>query len=157
MKILIENNQNIVEVTKDIISLVEKVIEASLRYENFNKKSEISVAFVDNKQIQELNKAYRNIDSPTDVLSFPLVDFNNDKDDPYVYDGEFLVLGDIVISLEKAKEQANSYGHSLEREIGFLCVHSVLHLLGYDHNNEQNTKIMREKEEAILKNMNLFR
>jgi len=101
----------------------------------------VSITFTDNESIRELNREYRDIDRATDVLSFPMDD-----------EGDDVVLGDIVISLERAKEQAIEYGHSLEREISFLCVHSTLHLLGYDHETgEEDEKEMFMKQEEILK------
>lgn len=157
MKILIYNRQKKVELTNQIRSIIKKTITQTLTEEEFIKKCEISVTIVDNIQIQELNKQHRNIDRPTDVLSFPLIDFTIENDDKFGYDGEYLMLGDIVLSLEKAVEQANDYGHSLDREAGFLCVHSTLHLLGYDHDNDENTNIMRQKEELILDKINLYR
>lgn len=162
----IDNRQNKIQVGDDIAALIEKAIKSSLDYESFNKPVEISMIITDNHGIQEINRQYRNIDSPTDILSFPMLDFDEDYD----YEGEVetgiedvnpesgeVVLGDIVLSIEKAFEQAEEYGHSLYREIAFLIVHSVLHLLGYDHIEEKDRLIMREKEEAILMSMDLQR
>ena len=123
--------------------------------EEFPQDAEVSVSIVDNERIHELNKQYRNIDSETDVLSFPLgengvYDIN--------YDTNEAELGDIVISLEKAEEQAKRYGHSLEREVGYLTVHSMLHLLGYDHELGGIELVrMREKEEKVLTELGLRR
>lgn len=157
MRIIIDDLQEVHEVTDKIEKIVEKAIKSTLKYQNYKKRCEVSVSFVDDKQIQEINNQYRNMDKPTDVLSFPIIDFNEEQDDKFGYDCGFLMLGDIIISMEKAVSQAEEYGHSVEREIGFLCVHSTLHLLGFDHDNEENTKIMREKEEAILGEMGLVR
>lgn len=155
----IDNRQEKFEVTQDMINLIEKTVDEALVFEKFNLDYEISVVLTDNKEIREINKLYRGIDKETDVLSFPMLDY----DDGYEEEGEIevdiedlnpetgcVVLGDIVLSLEKAKQQAEEYGHSFEREICFLIVHSVLHLLGYDHENDTDRAIMREKEEKIL-------
>lgn len=157
MRVSIEDLQKKVEVTAELKDIIEKVIGQSLIHEKFNKECEVGVSLIDNVRIREINNEYRNIDKPTDVLSFPMVDFNEGDDDPYDYDEGFLLLGDIVISLEKAVEQAEEYGHSIEREVGYLCAHSVLHLLGYDHENEEERNIMRDKEEEILSSINLTR
>ncbi|MBQ4117285.1 MAG: rRNA maturation RNase YbeY [Clostridia bacterium] len=140
----IENEQERIEVLPEYEELVKKAVEGTLKYEGFDNDCEISVTFTDNENIRELNKEYRDIDRETDVLSFPM-----DEDD---------MLGDIVISLEKAKEQAEEYGHSIEREISFLCVHSCLHLLGYDHEtSEQDEKTMFAKQEEVLKEIGQIR
>ncbi len=163
-EIIIENAQDIIQVKEDLIRLIEDAINKTLEVENFSVAVEVSVIFVDNSQIKELNRTHRGLDKETDVLSFPMIDFNEKNamsgDIPkgdYNYDGEALLLGDIVISLEKAKTQAEEYGHLFEREVGFLTVHSMLHLFGYDHMNEADGKIMREKEEKTLKRMSLVR
>lgn len=157
MRIIIDDLQEKIEVTSKICNIIEQTLNASVKYEKFKKRCEIGVSLVDNEQIQILNKEHRGLDKPTDVLSFPMIDFNTETDDKYSRDRGFLLLGDIVISLEKAFEQANEYGHSIEREVGFLCVHSTLHLLGYDHINEQDTAVMRGKEEEILQLIKLSR
>ena len=128
--------------------LIRKACNATLKYENFLENSEVEVSIVTDDMIKEINKEFRNIDNSTDVLSFPLGENGVYDKNP---ETEALMLGDVVISYEHAIAQADLYGHSLEREIAFLTVHSMLHLLGYDHENgglEQT--IMREKEEAIL-------
>lgn len=135
-----ENDQDIIEYRDDFEDLIKRAVEGTLEYEGFTKNCEISITFTDNENIRLLNKEYRDIDRETDVLSFPMDD-----------DGDEVVLGDVVISLEKAKEQAEEYGHSLEREISFLCVHSCLHLLGYDHEtSEEDEKEMFGKQKEIL-------
>jgi len=132
-------------------TLIRRAVKTALKNEDFDRPAEVSVTIVDNEEIHAINLEHRGIDRPTDVLSFPM--FDEDFDD-----GEACVLGDIVISLEKAKEQAESYGHSLEREIAFLTVHSVLHLLGYDHEEgKAEESEMFEKQEAILETMGLTR
>lgn len=148
VKVSISNNQKKIKVPTGIRLLIRKCCAAVLKEENFEDNAEVSVSFVDDEQIRELNAQFRNIDRSTDVLSFPLgedgeYDFNNET--------EAYMLGDIVISMETALKQAEIYGHTLEREIGFLTVHSMLHLLGYDHVNDTlGAKIMREKEELVL-------
>ncbi len=109
---------------------IRRAIEATLEYEDFPSDAEVSVTFTDNEYIKKLNGQYRNKDAATDVLSFPLYDFECEDDMP---EGESLPLGDIVISIERAKEQAKEIGHSFIEECAFLAVHSTLHLLGYDH------------------------
>jgi len=152
MNILLNNHQNKVPVSKDLMDLVKKSITAALNYENIFEKVEVSLLFIDNDEIRELNKEHRGVNLPTDVLSFPMYD-----DISEALEEEYLYLGDIVISCEKAIEQAKDFGHSVEREIGYLTVHSVLHLLGYDHMNEEEKVIMRKKEEEILKKVDLER
>ncbi len=155
IKVLISNNQDIVKVPVGIRLLIRKCCHAVLSYEGFKGDAEVSVSFVDNSNIHELNLKYRNVDRPTDVLSFPLGEDGSYDKNPET--GAFL-LGDIVISLETALKQSEVYGHSLEREVGFLTVHSMLHLLGYDHETSKlNERIMREKEEAILSQLGVSR
>ena len=135
--------------------MIRRCCTAVLVMEEFPQDAEISVTIVDNEKIKELNKKYRDIDSETDVLSFPLgengvYDINHDT-------GE-AELGDIVLSLEKAQEQAEHYGHSLDREVGYLTVHSMLHLLGYNHEEGGMELVrMREKEEKVLTELGLRR
>ena len=146
-KVLITNTQKAVKVPTGIKILIRRSCNAVLAVEGFEQSCEVSVTFVDNEQIAVLNGEYRNKPQPTDVLSFPL-----GEDDTYDMDPETetLLLGDIVISLEKAMEQADLYGHSLQREVAFLTVHSMYHLLGYDHLDEGEQKmLMRNREEEI--------
>lgn len=150
MELLINNRQDRVQVKEELIKLLEKAAKACLVYENWDEDYEVSLSLVDNNEIKELNKAYRGKDSITDVLSFPLVEEN----DIVI---EEKLLGDIVISVEKAEEQSKEYNHSFEREMGFLLVHSMFHLMGYDHNTDETTNEMRKKEEAVLKSLNLIR
>ncbi len=135
--------------------IVTACCEQVLSSEDFRADAEISVTFVTNEQIHEINREFRNIDRETDVLSFPLGENG-------VYDlnpvTNRYMLGDIVISVEKAKQQAEEYGHSISREIGWLTVHSMLHLLGYDHvDSEEDEKIMHKKEEENLSVLGLYR
>ena len=148
VKVSITNIQKDVKVPTGIRLLIRRCCHAVLELENFDGSAEVSVTFVNNEQIRELNKKHRNIDKATDVLSFPLGENG-------VYDVNMdtgaKMLGDIVISMEKAVEQAKLYNHPLQREIGFLTVHSMLHLLGYDHENGGMEEVrMREKEETVL-------
>ena len=155
VKVIISNRQNEVKIPTGIRLLVRRCCNAALREEKFLNDAEVAVSFVDNKEIHELNAKYRGKDIPTDVLSFPLGE--NGKYDKNESTGAYL-LGDIVISIEKAVEQAKIYGHSLQREIGFLTVHSMFHLLGYDHENGGIEAVrMREKEEVVLTRLGLAR
>ena len=123
-----------------------------LQLENFQGIAEVSVTFVDNDEIHKLNKQYRNKDMPTDVLSFVMGENGVYDVDPKT---GAQILGDVVISMEKAVEQAERYGHSLQREVGYLTAHSVLHLLGYDHENNMERIRMREKEEKVMSQLGL--
>lgn len=136
LKIYFENEQEKETVNYDLKILVRHAILETLEYEGHGKITEVSVTFTDNEKIHALNKQYRNVDRPTDVLSFPLLDLDGDGDEFMPPELETM-LGDIVISLEKAKEQSEEYGHSFEREVAFLTVHSMLHLLGYDHEKSE--------------------
>jgi len=147
------NEQKIETVTPSLRALTRRAVKAALEYEKVSFVPEVSVTYTDNEGIRELNAAHRNIDRATDVLSFPL--FENEEL-AEASDGD--ALGDIVISLEKAREQASEYGHSFEREVAFLTVHSMLHLLGYDHEiSEADEKEMFFRQEEILKTMGLLR
>ena len=155
IKVIISDDQHTVKIPSRVRLLIRRSCVAVLRLEEFKGSAEISVRFVDNELIRELNKTYRDIDKETDVLSFPLGE--NGEYDVNPDTGAFM-LGDIVISVQKAMEQAEEYGHSLEREIAFLAVHSMLHLLGYDHVNGGLEAVrMREKEEEVLTHLGLKR
>ena len=136
LKIYFENEQNKENVDYELKILLRHAILETLEYEGHDKITEVSVTFTDNEKIHALNKQYRNVDKPTDVLSFPLLDTESEEDELLPAELETM-LGDIVVSLEKAREQAEEYGHSFEREVAFLCVHSMLHLLGYDHERSE--------------------
>lgn len=157
--IYISNKQNKLEVTHLLRGMIRRVINFSLEYENFQVEVEVSVTLTDNKGIRALNRDFRNIDRETDVLSFPLLeDAPPQSEEETEPPEQKLPLGDIVISLEKAREQAVQYGHSFEREVAFLCVHSVLHLLGYDHETgEEDEKQMFFKQEEILRILGIER
>ena len=147
--------------TFDQDEYVEKVILAAMDFIDCPYEAEINVLFTDNAGIQEMNKEYREIDRPTDVLSFPMFEYDENGEiieefADFNKKGE-LLLGDIVISLEHAEKQAQEYGHSYMREVGFLTVHSMLHLFGYDHMNEEDEKEMFSYQEEILNEMGLGR
>ncbi len=150
------NRQKNVPVTKELRTLIKRCCLETLYEEGYKGSFEVSVTFTDNRGIQEINKEYRGIDKETDVLSFPATDagesFTRSRET-----GCF-ILGDIVLSLEKAVAQAQEYGHSFEREAAFLTVHSMLHLLGYDHvNSEEEEREMFGKQEIILEAMGISR
>lgn len=144
----ITNNQNKLEFTSDLEKLIETVIEKAFEYENVEPRN-VSVLICDNDEIQKLNGQFRNIDSPTDVLSFPMYDEDGELDSDE--------LGDIVISLERAAAQAEEFGHSLRREVAFLTAHSMLHLFGYDHIDDSERDEMFEKQEKILAQLGITR
>ena len=153
IKVIIDNKQKAVKIPTGLRMLVRRCCNAVLRMENFDSPAEISVIFVDNEQIRKLNAQYRKTDAATDVLSFPM-----GENGVYVINLSTgaKILGDIVISMEKAVEQAKRYGHSLEREVGYLTAHSMLHLLGYNHEKGGLQKVrMREKEEQVMTELGL--
>ncbi|HHV82501.1 rRNA maturation RNase YbeY [Tepidanaerobacter sp. EBM-49] len=154
--VIINNMQNKIEVSKELEDLIAKVINAALLAENVSGDVEVSIVLVDDEYIQNLNKNYRSIDAPTDVLSFAMRESVDESDISFECEEEEL-LGDVVISLERARSQAEEYGHSIEREIGFLVTHGILHLLGYDHETESERAVMRNKEEKILESIGLTR
>lgn len=161
MKVCFLNQQNKFKITQDIKALIKKCVSATLKYMDFRTDLEISVVFTDNEGIRVLNNMHRNIDRATDVLSFPMMEYDEDGDMIEEY-AEFnnagdLLFGDIVLSLERAAEQATEYGHSFDREVGFLTVHSMLHLLGYDHMNEDDEKEMFDYQTKILNEIGLMR
>ena len=155
LKIDFDNNQEIIPITYSMKMLVRRAILQTLDYEQYRNPCEVSVTFTDNAQIHELNRKFRGVDRPTDVLSFPLFDYDGTTDEPPV-DELFGMLGDIVLSLEQARMQAEEYGHSFEREVAFLCVHSMLHLLGYDHETgDEDEADMRRRQSEIMDLMGL--
>jgi probable rRNA maturation factor len=155
LRIYFENGQDKLPVTYNLKMLIREAIETTLNFEDFQNACEVSVTFTDNEGIRELNKKFRGKDTPTDVLSFPLFDYDGEMDEPAI-DEIISNLGDIVISLERAKEQAQEFGHSYQRETAFLCVHSMLHLLGYDHElGEAEDREMRAKQTQIMEFMGL--
>lgn len=152
VELIIDNEQELFKDLESFESLIEAAVLKSLELEGVTAELEISVLLVDNAGIREINRDHRQLDKATDVLSFP--QFNSKQELAGV---PHAALGDIVISLERAREQAEEFGHSLEREVGFLTVHSMLHLLGYDHDTEDRTAEMQAREKAILNAMNLTR
>ena len=161
MKVSIRNNQKKFKVTKEMRDLVRSAVKAALEYMDFPLKSEVSVMFTDDAEIHELNRLHRGVDRPTDVLSFPLFEYDENgdiiEDDLDFNPNGEMILGDIVISLETASRQAQEYGHSFEREIGFLTVHSMLHLFGYDHMTPEDEVEMFGYQREILERMGLER
>ncbi len=156
IKVYFENEQNNIRVTRKLRSLVCDAALATLLYEDFAYPAEISVTFTDDGKIRNLNRDYRAKDKATDVLSFPMYDFA--AGEVPELDGGAVMLGDVVISLEHAAEQAENFGHSFEREVAFLTVHSVLHLLGYDHElSELDDVDMRERQREIMEMLGLPR
>jgi probable rRNA maturation factor len=146
--------------------LSESVIEASLDYEACPYETQVNLLLTGNEEIQEMNRNFREIDRPTDVLSFPLVEYDvpsdfsrAEKEETDCFDPESgeLMLGDIVISGDKVREQAENYGHSVKREFAFLVAHSMLHLLGYDHMTEEDAAEMEKRQEEILSGLSITR
>ncbi len=149
------NNQSLEPIDETLKNLVKSSCEATLKYEKFDGDAEVSVTFTDNSGIRKLNAQFRNIDRETDVLSFPLGENGEYDIDP---ENGACQLGDIVISVEKAKQQAEDYGHSFKREIAFLTVHSMLHLLGYDHiNSKEEEEDMFKRQREVLEEMGVRR
>lgn len=143
-------------VNEDYVTMIQDLLSFAAKEEGVTQESEISLTFVHNNEIQELNRNYRQKDNPTDVISFALQE--EGEGELQVIGEEIpVVLGDIVISVDKAKEQADEYGHSLERELGFLAVHGLLHLLGYDHIEKEDEKKMFSRQEEILNAYGLSR
>ncbi|MBW9155034.1 rRNA maturation RNase YbeY [Clostridium sp. FP2] len=165
--IFIDNRQNNIAVTQELEIVIKDVIEYTLKEEKLFIDNEVSVILIDNEEIKKINSKNRGIDKITDVLSFPMLDYPQNKVFKDVYidykfdqsdlNDERLVIGDVALSLEKAKEQSEEFGHSFVRECAYLTVHSILHLLGYDHMEEDEKNIMRKREEEILSNFKISR
>lgn len=144
------------EVSEQGQSLVESILQFAAKKENIQEGTELSVTFVDNKRIQEINKEYRHKDSATDVISFALEEMGEEEIE--IIGAEMpRMLGDIIISIERTKEQAEEYGHSFDRELGFLSLHGFLHLLGYDHMTEEDETVMFSRQKEILGEYGLSR
>ncbi len=151
----------------DAVSIIEKVVDMALEMYECPYEAEVNVILTDNASIASINAEYRNLEKPTDVLSFPMLSYETPGDfsiveemaeeDCFDPDSGELLLGDIIISVEKVIEQAETYGHSRERELGFLTAHSMLHLFGYDHMEEEERIDMEERQEAILDRLGLYR
>lgn len=152
--------------TFDYGTLAQKAVDNCLEYAGFPYEAEVNLTLTDNEGIHRINREYRNIDRPTDVLSFPLLTYASPGDftfleeengDDFNPDTGEALLGDIIISVDKVLEQADAYGHSVEREFTFLIVHSMLHLFGYDHMEEADAVIMEEQQRKILEGLRIFR
>ena len=150
----------------DYEKLAQKVVEYCLDYVKFPYEAEVNLTLTDNEGIHRINKEFREIDRPTDVLSFPMLSYEHpadfsflerESDDDFNPDTGEALLGDIVISIDKVYEQSKSYGHSVEREFAFLIVHSMLHLFGYDHMEEVEAKEMEEQQRRILNGLQILR
>lgn len=154
LRVAFNDEQELIEITAEFKRLLKKCCRCALLEAGFDENSEISVSFVDNERIREINREFREIDSPTDVLSFPMADNCEFDINP---DSDCYTLGDIIISTERASQQAGESGHSIEREIAFLVVHSMLHLLGYDHHGEEDedTLEMRRMQKLIISKVGL--
>lgn len=166
MTVYLEDENEFFKANPGLYEKVESVIECCLEEEDVPYEVEVSLSVVDLKTIHEINASQRQIDRPTDVLSFPQIEpekigyINWDKVDfsgCVNYDTDEVMLGDIILCEEKAKEQAESYGHSLEREVCFLVAHSMLHLLGYDHMTPEDEKNMFTKQESVLQYLSILR
>jgi probable rRNA maturation factor len=144
------------EVKEAHIELVEKLLQHAAQVENIEDGSEVSITFVTNEAIHEINREYRDKDQPTDVISFALEEMG-EGEVAIIGEGIPRVLGDIIISTDRTREQAEQFGHSFERELGFLAIHGFLHLLGYDHMNEEDEKVMFGKQDEILLSYGLGR
>ena len=154
MEIVLSNLQQKMTVTPEMEQMLISVLKKTAELYGLEPQSEVSVVLADDQYIQALNREYRGKDTPTDVLSFAL----NEGDEPEIFEGpDEQLLGDIIISLETAKRQAEEYEHSVEREIAFLTVHGMLHLLGYDHIQEEDRLEMRQEEEAVLSSLGITR
>lgn len=159
--IYIDNEQTAVNVKDEQLELLQKTVMQCLRNENFKLGCEIDILLTDNESIRQINKQHRDIDSATDVLSFPLADIKNGEilsvqGDMDIDEG-LLLLGDIIISMETALKQSEDYGHSLDRELAFLTAHGVFHLLGYDHTEKDTEADMISRQEAVLEKLGLKR
>lgn len=165
--IFIDNRQSEIQVTQELETTIKDVIEYTLKEEKLFVENEVSVIFIDNKEIKEINLEQRRINEVTDVLSFPMLHYPDNKvfkevylnyefDQSDLFEGR-LIIGDVALSLERAKEQSEEFGHSFIRECAYLTVHSILHLLGYDHMEKDQKEVMRKREEEILNTFKISR
>ncbi|MGI6566264.1 MAG: rRNA maturation RNase YbeY [Limnochordia bacterium] len=160
MELAILNQQEQLPVPETLHEMMRRIVMVCWRVMGRHGSPEVSILLCDNQQIQRLNRDYRGIDEPTDVLSFPQEEMGAGEEVIPQMPGapdELVLLGDVVISLEKAEEQAQAYGHSFEREVGYLLTHGLLHLMGLDHGTEEERRHMREKEEEVLAELELMR
>ena len=148
MEIYYDDRQDDIKITEEIKNLIEKSIAAVLKIEKLDENVEVSVSFVGDDEIRDLNREYRGVDKSTDVLSFPM-------DDEFIIDNR--ILGDVIINTRRVMEQAEELGHSNERELSYLTVHSIFHLLGYDHMEDEDKKEMREREKLAMKELSIYR
>ena len=148
MEIYYDDRQDDIKITEEIKNLIEKSIAAVLKIEKLDENVEVSVSLVGDDEIRDLNREYRGVDKSTDVLSFPM-------DDEFIIDNR--ILGDVIINTRRVMEQAEELGHSNERELSYLTVHSILHLLGYDHMEDEDKKEMREREKLAMKELSIYR
>lgn len=148
MEVYYDDRQDDIKITEEIKTLVEKSIASVLKIEEIDEEVEVSVSFVSDEEIKDLNRDYRGVDRSTDVLSFPM-------DDEFIIDKR--ILGDVIINTRRVMEQAEELGHSYERELSYLTVHSILHLLGYDHIDDEDKKKMREREKLSMKELEIYR
>lgn len=159
----LDNRQEKIQITDEMKKLIEDCLVGTLEWCNFPLGASISIILVDNPTIAKINSEFRHVKGHTDVLSFPIIDIQpgemgmDDLSNDMDLENGGVILGDIIISMEQAVEQALDYGHSLQREIGFLLVHGMLHLLGYDHITDRDRNMMRTKEKAILNDLKLTR
>lgn len=148
MEVYYDDRQDNIKITEEMKNLIEKSIKAVLKVEELDDDVEVSVSFVGDEEIRDLNRDYRGVDKSTDVLSFPM-------DDEFIIDNR--ILGDVIINTRRVMEQAEELGHSHERELSYLTVHSVLHLLGYDHMEDEDKIEMREREKLSMKELEIYR
>ncbi len=148
MEIYYDDRQDDIKITDEIKNLIKKSIAAVLKVEGLDENVEVSVSFVGDEEIRDLNRDYRGVDKSTDVLSFPM-------DDEFIIVSR--ILGDVIINTRRVMEQAEELGHSNERELSYLTVHSILHLLGYDHMEDEDKKEMREREKLAMKELSIYR
>ncbi|MBQ6894122.1 MAG: rRNA maturation RNase YbeY [Clostridia bacterium] len=158
-EIYIEDVCSVPQISDEAQKLIEKVVNVTLEYEKIEEPCYVSITIVDENEIKQLNCDHRNIDKVTDVLSFPVVNLldGSFEKNPGDYFEDKLILGDVVLCAKRAKEQSVEFGHSYERELGYLTCHSILHLIGYDHETEEEREVMREKEEAVMELVKLRR
>lgn len=158
VEFIIENETDEI-ISEEQIAELNAVCCEIMKNEDCNFDAEISFTFTDNEGIREINRDYRDIDRPTDVLSFPMLEFGDEEEDAeFEMEDDLVMLGDIVISIERAREQAEEFGHSLRRELAFLTAHSMLHLLGYDHVDDlAGEKMMNEKQDEALNALGITR
>jgi len=148
VEIYYDDRQDDIKISEEIKALIEKSVAAVLKVEELDENVEVSVSFVGDEEIRELNRDYRGVDKSTDVLSFPI-------DDEFILDNR--ILGDVIINTRRVMEQAEELGHSNEREFSYLTVHSILHLLGYDHMEDEDKRQMREREKLAMKELSIYR